>query len=174
MASRLFTRFLQYMMVFAALGAAFGALLMFWLGTSKLLHAVKSGAVADPLATTAMTTSVMGGTDALLFGVVLITFSYAIMFGFVVDQPSKAGPLAATWTWVRGVGELKHTLIEVILVYLVVDFATDLVDEATPLSWQTLVVPLAILLIAGALRLLGSGAGHPTADPAHGTTETTT
>jgi uncharacterized membrane protein YqhA len=174
MGTRLFTRSLQYMMMFAALGAALGAFLMFWLGASKLFHAVSSGAVADPLATTTMTTSVMGATDAFLFGVVLITFSYAIMFGFVIDQPAKAGPSTATWTGLRGVGELKHTLIEVILVYLVVDFATDLVEEATALSWQTLVVPLAIVLIAGALRLLGSGAGYRPADLPDGTTETTT
>jgi uncharacterized membrane protein YqhA len=173
MATRLFTRSLQYMMVFAALGAAFGALMMFWLGASRLVHAVRSGAVADPLATPTMTTSVMGGTDAFLFGVVLITFSYAIMFGFVIDQPSKAGPSTTTWRWVRGVGELKHTLIEVILVYLVVDFATDLVEEATLLSWQTLVIPLAIVLIACALRLLESGANHQPADLSPGTTETT-
>ena len=56
MSTRLFTRSLRYMMMFAALGA----LLMFWLGASKLLHAVRSGAVADPLATTTMVTSVMG------------------------------------------------------------------------------------------------------------------
>ena len=174
MATRLFTRSLRYMMMFAALGAALGALLMFWLGASKLLHAVRSGAVADPLATTTMDTSVMGGTDAFLFGVVLITFSYAIMFGFVIDQPARSGPSTTTWAWVRGVGELKHTLIEVILVYLVVDFATDLVDEATAISWQTLVIPLAIVLIAGALRLLGSGADHRIADPSGGPTETTT
>src|SRR5919109_218525 len=98
MATRLFTRSLRYMMMFAALGAALGALLMFWLGASKLLHAVRSGAVADPLATTTMVTSVMGGTDAFLFGVVLI---------------------------------------------------------------------------AGALRLLGPDAGHRPADLSHGTTETT-
>jgi hypothetical protein len=86
MGTRLFTRCLQYMMVFAVLGTALGALLMFWLGASRLLHAVRSGAVADPLATRTMTTSVMGGTDAFLFGVVLIAFSYPIMFGFVVSS----------------------------------------------------------------------------------------
>jgi uncharacterized membrane protein YqhA len=174
MGTRLFTRCLQYMMVFAALGAALGAFLMFWLGASKLLYAVRSGAVVDPLATTTMTTSVMGGTDAFLFGVVLITFSYAIMFGFVVDQPAKTGPSTTTWSWVRGVGELKHTLIEVILVYLVVDFATDLVEAEAPLSWQTLVIPLAIVLIACALRLLASSPSHGTTDLARGSTEPAT
>ena len=129
MGTRLFARSLRYMMVSASVGAALGALLMFWLGANKLLHAVRSGAVTDPLATTTMTTSVMGATDAFLFGVVLITFAYAIMFGFVIEEPAGAAASTSTWSWVKGVGELKHTLIEVILVYLVVDFATDLVEE---------------------------------------------
>jgi hypothetical protein len=116
----------------------------------------------------------MGGTDAFLFGVVLITFSYAIMCGFVVDQPARAGPSTTTWAWVRGVGELKHTLIEVILVYLVVDFATDLVEGETPLSWQTLVIPLAIVLIACALRLLGTGYSPETVELSRASTETPT
>jgi hypothetical protein len=173
MGTRLFTRSLRYMMVGASVGAALGALLMFWLGTSKLLHAVRSGAVADPLATATMTTSVMGATDAFLFGVVLITFAYAIMFGFVIEEPAGASSSTSTWTWVQGVGELKHTLIEVILVYLVVDFATDLVEDEAPLSWQTLVIPLAILLIACALRLLGAGYGSIAADRSGGSRETT-
>jgi hypothetical protein len=54
----------------------------------------------------------------------------------------------------RGIGELKRTLVEVILVYLIVDFATDLsLAEAHP-DWTHLVVPVAVALIAGAMRLL--------------------
>jgi uncharacterized membrane protein YqhA len=173
MATRLFARALQYMMMSAALGSALGALLMFWLGATKLLRAVRSGVAVDPLETTTMATSVMGATDAFLFGVVLITFSYAIMYGFVVDEPASARASSTTWTWVKGVAELKHVLIEVILVYLAVDFATDLVEQEGPLPWQTLVIPVAIVLIAGSLRLLGAvhlygGADRPqrSGDPA--------
>ena len=157
MATRLFAKALQYMMVAAALGAALGALLMFWLGATKLVQAVRSGAAVAALGTTSMTTLVMGATDAFLFGVVLITFAYAIMYGFVVDEPDGARGSSTTWTWVRGVAELKHVLIEVILVYLAVDFASDLVEQEGPLAWQTLVIPVAIIMIAASLRLLAGG-----------------
>jgi uncharacterized membrane protein YqhA len=155
MAIRLFTTALHYMMGLASVGAALGALLMFWLGISRLFNAVRSGAVADPLATTTITTSVMGATDAFLFGVVLTTFAYALMFGFVVNSPKV--PLTRT-DWIRTgrVTELKHTLIEVIIVYMVVDFATDLVELEPEPAWPILVMPVAIVLIAGALRLLGT------------------
>jgi len=50
--------------------------------------------------------------------------------------------------------ELKHTLVAVIVVYLVVDFATDVAQANAALSWEALVKPLSIVLIAGALWLL--------------------
>lgn len=50
-------------------------------------------------------------------------------------------------------GDLKRTLVEVILVYLVVDFATD-VAEAAHLSWASLILPIATVLMAAALRIL--------------------
>ena len=155
MAMRLFTTTLHYMMAAASLGAALGALLMFWLGASNLFDAFWSGAVVDPLATRTITISVMDATDAILFGVVLTTFAYALMFGFVVNAPKV--PVSRT-DWIRSgrVTELKHTLIEVIIVYMVVDFATDLVELEPEPAWQILVMPLAIVLIAGALRLLGT------------------
>jgi hypothetical protein len=167
MAMRLFTASLRYMMAAASLGAVFGALLMFWLGASKLFGAIRSGAVSDPLATTTITTSVMGATDAFLFGVVLLTFAYALMFGLVINAPANGRLTSVSWTGPGGLSELKHNLIEVILIYMVVDFATDLVELEPDLSWRTLVVPLAIVLIAGALRLLGPAYTARNPDPPH-------
>jgi hypothetical protein len=82
-------------------------------------------------------------------------FAYAIAFGFVLHASPAYRERLPTWIQVRSIGELKHTLIEMILVYLVVDFATDLAAGEGHVSWETLVIPMAILLIAGALRLLG-------------------
>jgi hypothetical protein len=50
--------------------------------------------------------------------------------------------------------QLKATLVGVILVYLVVYFATDWAEGGAVESWIALVKPISILLIAGALRLL--------------------
>ena len=89
----------------------------------------------------------MGATDACLFGVVLIIFAYAIAFGFVYQPTKEVGETIPKWMQIHGVRELKHALIEVIIVYLVVDFVTDLATGDRDLVWQTLVKPVSIVLI---------------------------
>ena len=156
---------LRLVTLIAALGAALGAVLMFVEGCAKLAHAI--GFVLLPSGTGGLSiiSSVMQATDAFLFGLVLVVFAYAITFGFAFDVPEAIRATLPVWMRVDGISELKITLMEVILVYLVVDFATDMVEVETQISWDMLVKPVAILLIAGALRLVGGGrAGdHPKA-----------
>jgi uncharacterized membrane protein YqhA len=102
-----------------------------------------------------VTLAVMGSTDAFLFGIVLVIFAYAVTFGFVLTPPRRIEHSLPGWMRIKGVGELKHTLVEVILVYLIVDFATDLAETDDLPAWSTLVKPIAIVLIAAALRLFG-------------------
>ena len=143
---------LRFVMLAAALGAAVGALLMFWLGASKIFDAVRA-ALGRETASSAIG-SVMGATDAFLFGVVLVIFAYAITFGFVVELPHEERGRLPAWMRVEGVAGLKRILVEVILVYLIVDFATDVAEAERHLDWHNLVMPASILLIAAALRLL--------------------
>jgi uncharacterized membrane protein YqhA len=96
---------------------------------------------------------VMRATDALIFGVVLLVFSFAITFGFVFDTLYGRESLPR-WMRINSLRELKHTLVGVILVYLIVDFATDVAEEDAHLTWDTLVIPISIGLIAAALRLM--------------------
>lgn len=142
---------LRFLMLIASLGALVGAVLMFTLGALKLLHAATRlvEGVVDPRTTT---TDVMGATDAFLFGIVLIIFASTIALSFVLrhDASERLPP----WMRVRSLRELKRTLIEVILVYLVVDAATDLAS-ADEIVWSLLVKPAAIVAIAAALRLIG-------------------
>ena len=156
---------MRFIMLIASLGAVVGALLMFSLGGVKLTTAAAAFAGSAPLDLKAITASVMGATDAFLFGIVLMIFAYAVAFGFVIEPPEHIAERVPAWMRVSGVGELKHTLIEVIIVYLVVDFATDLAEADTHMSWQALVMPASVVLIAAALRLisgkhLGRNATH--------------
>jgi uncharacterized membrane protein YqhA len=150
---------LRFVLLMASFGAAVGALVMFWVGGSRILAAALSIGVNQNAK--AIIASVMGGRDAFLFGVVLVIFAYAIAFGFVFDLPAEARKSLPSWMRVNSVSELKDTLVEVILVYLVVDFATDWPEIDTELSWQMLVKPLSIFLIAGAFRLFA--VSHPDA-----------
>ena len=153
---------LRYLMLLASLGAMLGALLMFWAGTVKLGDATRS-AISGEVDAKALTASVLGATDMLLFGIVLVIFAYAVAFGFVLEVSDEMRGRMPAWMRVEGVSELKHTLVEVILVYLIVDFATDLAEGDAHLTWEALVMPISIVLIAGALRLLGGNRPEPDA-----------
>jgi|SRR5829696_3414556 uncharacterized membrane protein YqhA len=152
---------LRYVILVAAFGAALGALVMLWEGCAKLLGAFRVLASRSDEAGPVISL-VMGATDAFLFAMVLLIFAYAIAFGFVADLSPEERERLPAWMRISTVSELKHTLVEVILVYLVVDFATDIAEGTSHLAWTTLVMPLSILLIAGALRLLSMG--HPQRD----------
>ena len=143
---------LRFVMLAAALGSGVGALLMFWLGASKTFDAVRA-ALGRETANAAIG-SVMAATDAFLFGVVLVIFAYAITFGFVVELTAEERGRLPAWMRVESVAGLKRILVEVILVYLIVDFATDVAEAERHLEWHNLVMPASILLIAAALRLL--------------------
>lgn len=142
---------LRYVMLIASAGAAVGALVMFWQGASSMITAALSIAKReDPKEVMAL---VMGGTDVFLFGIVLVIFAYAIAFGFVFDLPAEDRKALPPWMRRTGMGELKATLVGVIHVYLIVDFATDWAQDVGQFTWVVLTKPLSILILALAMRL---------------------
>ena len=58
---------------------------------------------------------------------------------------------------VGGVGQLKATLAEVVIVVLIVIFARVVVEANGHFQWSMLVLPLSILMIALALRMIELG-----------------
>ena len=144
---------LRFVTLVAAVGVGFGAIMMFWLGAAKLAGGMSFVFQAEGMGQFVIT-AVMEATDAFLFGLVLVVFAYGITFGFALDLPSAVRAKLPPWMRVEGIGELKNTLIEIIVVYLIVDFATDVAEVETRVSWDMLLKPAAIFLIAGALRLV--------------------
>jgi len=153
---------LRSVMLIASLGAMIGALMMFGLGGYKLLDGLRT--VLEGTATVkGITASTLAATDAFLFGIVLVIFAYAIAFGFVLDVPRDTAERLPAWMRVGGISELKHTLVEVILVYLTVEFASDVAQAEEHLSWEALVMPISVFLIAAAMRLMTNT--HAPAEP---------
>lgn len=148
---------LRYVMLLASLGAAAGALMMLWRAGEKLASALKDMVAGHNDNAQGPISAVMGATDSFLFGVVLVIFAYGIAFGFVLDVPTEVRARLPRWMRIEEIGELKRALIEVILVYLAVDFVTDIAESESHASWQNLVLPLSIFLLAAALRLMN----HP-------------
>lgn len=156
---------LRFLMLLACLWAVFGAVLMFGLAGAKLGHAGEALWLGGFGHAKEITAAVMGATDASLFGVVLIIFAYAIAFAFVFQLDSRVRERVPRWMQIENVSELKHALIEVIIVYLVVDFATDLATEDSILAWESLVKPVSVALIAATLRLIAVPQSHENRQP---------
>lgn len=142
---------LRLVLLAAAFGTAVGALIMFWQGLALTLEAAL--ALSRHEDHKLITAAVMAATDTFLFGIVLVIFTYAIVFGFVFKLPKQDRRKLRAWMRPTGMHELKTTLIGAILVYLVVDFATDWATLGPNISWVLLVKPMSILMLAGALRL---------------------
>src|SRR5215207_5309167 len=117
---------LRFLLLLASLGALLGGGLMLWLGATQLWQAVHflSSETKYGGAKTA-SVLVLRGIDTFLFGVVQFVFGYAITFSFVIDVPPDLRGRVPRWMQAQGVSQLKHTLIEVVLLALVIDFATD-------------------------------------------------
>jgi uncharacterized membrane protein YqhA len=143
---------LRFILLIACAGTAVGALVMFWEGAARMINAIYAVTLGhDPKGAIAQ---VMGGTDAFLFGIVLVIFAFNIAFGFVFELSKAEKQGLPAWMRPSGMRELKLTLVGVILVYLIVDFATDWAESNFADSWVMLVKPISILLIAATYRLL--------------------
>jgi uncharacterized membrane protein YqhA len=145
---------LRYVMLIASFTAALGALVMFWEAGGKMVAAtVAALSGSEPKPVIAL---VMGGTDVLLFGIVLVIFAYTIALGFVYNLKPEERDSLPSWMRSTGMDEMKARLVGVILVYLVVDFATDWAENPTDQTWIVLAKPVSILLIAAAFRLFAN------------------
>lgn len=152
---------LRLVLLIAAAGTGVGALIMFWLGGASMAEAAVN--LFQGKEAKHVTAEVMAATDTFLFGIVLVIFTYAIIFGFVFQLPREKRRKLPAWMRPTGMHELKSTLVGAVLVYLVVDFATDWAEVDGNLSWESLVKPISILLLSAALWLF-TGEGNPDAD----------
>ena len=146
---------LRFLLLLASLGALLGGGLMLGQGAIQLWQAVHLlSSETSHGGAKAASVLVLHGIDAFLFAVVQFVIGYAITFSFVIDLPPELRSRVPLWMQAQGVSQLKHTLIEVVLLALVIDFATDAAEMEARLEWDMLVLPIAIVLIAAALRLM--------------------
>jgi uncharacterized membrane protein YqhA len=170
-AHRLLTAFLSLraIMLIGSVGALVGSLLMFLQGGFFLHEAWHTILAEGDAVQKQVTVPVLEAVDSFLFGIVLVIFAYGIAIGFVFTLPEGYGKRLPPWMKVGGVGQLKATLAEVVIVVLIVIFARIVVEANGHLQLSMLVLPASILMISVALRMieLGSKEGAKEDDPAH-------
>jgi uncharacterized membrane protein YqhA len=168
---RLLTAFLSLraIMLIGSAGALVGSLLMFLQGGFFLHEAWHTILAEGDAVQKQVTVPVLEAVDSFLFGIVLVIFAYGIAIGFVFTLPEGYGQRLPNWMKVGGVGQLKATLAEVVIVVLIVIFARIVVEANGHLQWSMLVLPASILMISVALRMIELGAkeGAKEDDAAH-------
>ena len=160
---------LRAIMLIGSVGALVGSLLMFLQGGVFLHEAWHTILAEGDAVQKQVTVPVLEAVDSFLFGIVLVIFAYGIAIGFVFTLPEGYGERLPVWMKVGGVGQLKATLAEVVIVVLIVIFARIVVEANGHLQWSMLVLPASILMISVALRMieLGSKEGAKEDDAAH-------
>jgi uncharacterized membrane protein YqhA len=143
---------LRAIMLIGSLGALVGSLLMFLQGGVFLHEAWHTILAEGDAVQKQVTVPVLEAVDSFLFGIVLVIFAYGIAIGFVFTLPEGYGQRLPVWMKVGGVGQLKATLAEVVIVVLIVIFARIVVEANGHLQWSMLVLPASILMISVALR----------------------
>ena len=156
---RLLTLFLSLraIMLIGSAGALVGSLLMFLQGGFFLHEAWHTIMTEGDAVQKQVTVPVLEAVDSFLFGIVLVIFAYGIAIGFVFTLPEGYGERLPIWMKVGGVGQLKATLAEVVIVVLIVIFARVVVEAQGKFEWSMLVLPASILMISVALRMIELG-----------------
>jgi len=148
---------LRAIMLIGSAGALVGSLLMVLRGGVFLHEAWHTIPAEGDAVQKQVTVPVLEAVDSFLFGIVLVIFAYGIAIGFVFTLPEGYGQRLPVWMKVGGVGQLKATLAEVVIVVLIVIFARIVVEANGHLQWSMLVLPASILMISVALRMIELG-----------------
>ena len=119
---------LRSIMLIGSVGAIMGSVLMFLQGTLYLYEAWHTLFEPGSIGGKQLTVPVLEAVDSFLFGIVLVIFAYGIAIGFVFTLPEGYGGRLPVWMKVGGVGQLKATLAEVVIVVLIVIFARIVVE----------------------------------------------
>lgn len=138
---------------------------MLYLGLSETYRAFATqffGEITELPAAAAAVIHLIGALDYFLIAIVLMYFGYGIYLLFVRPDQTPRELGLPRWLHVERIGQLKQTVAEVIIVVLFVlflrvsleTFATSNPEMSTMSMLTFLLLPAAIVLLAGALKLV--------------------
>ncbi len=156
---KFFARF-QKISIIAVIASGFGSLLMFIMGAVKLVRAYSSyfspvgetGQFSQAAANQSIT-FVVQAIDSFLIAMVMLVFSAGVFSLFVSSEPINEQHSSKRFG-ISTLGELKQSLAELIVIVLMVKFLEEALVSADSFDWFTLVLPVSILALAAAVRVI--------------------
>ena len=155
-------RFISWIAIVCSL---LGSVLLFIVGAMKtyaayttvFLGQVTNESLAHLDTSEVATTYLIKSLDTFLIALVLFIFAHGIFTLFISDKKSKNKTLVLKWISTPNIGRLKNILGEVIVIILFVKFLEIILINLNNLSWEILILPFSILLLAISLKFLGLG-----------------
>jgi uncharacterized membrane protein YqhA len=156
----------RYVSIVAVIFGAIGAVLMFVIGAVTTVDAVLTylggheQAAFSSDAALAATVEIVSSLDQFLLGLVLLVFAFGVYSLWIAtDTAAESSRVhAPEWIKVTSITDLKVQLIEVVAVLLAVLFLKGVLSVPETV-WSDLVVPIAVVLLAGSVWLIRK-AGH--------------
>lgn len=152
-------RFTSWIAIICSL---FGSLLLFVVGAIKTYYAfttvafgyIPDASLAHMDSADIATAYLIKGLDTFLIALVLFIFAHGVFTLFITDRKLHNVPTVLNWIKTPDIGHLKNILGEVIVIILFVKFLELMLVNLNNLSWEMLILPIAILLLALALKFL--------------------
>jgi len=159
--------------ILAVIGSLFGAVLMMLIGTYHVVLAfVTAFGIGEGLLTLGSTTEATGfileSIDNFLLGFILLYFAYSMYY--LVAVPGERRELGQvkipSGLKVESLDEMKRTILVVIVVSLSVFLLQEITVSEIMFDTPDLFVPLSIIAVALAIRLIPWDTDGPPADDA--------
>ena len=152
-------RFFSFIAILCSL---IGSLLMFVIGATKTYHAfnavlfniVPNETLSHLKPSDIATTYLIKSLDAFLIALVLFIFAYGVYSLFLFKEKEKNPHPALDWIKIPNISHLKNILAEVIIIILFVKFLEIVFISLDQISWEVLLLPVAILLLSLGLKFL--------------------
>ena len=153
----------RYMSFVAVVTSIFGAGLMFILAVMKTIKAYIAF-LRDPAALMEQKSTVFNESvalvvqsiDAFMIGMVFMMFAYGVATLFISKIELPEGHVFR-WVKIGSMNHLKVILGEMIIIVLFVKFLEVILLNASELTFEMLVLPVGIVLLALALKFLDLG-----------------
>lgn len=156
----------RYVSAVVVIASLLGSVLMIVIGVTKTIRAYYSyyqsyaGDIpaGDQMQVNQAIAFLIQSIDSFMVGLVLIIFSFGV-YTLFIKKIELAEDSVFQWIQIRGINRLKSIIGEMIVIILFVKFLEIILLSAADLSFEMLVLPVGIILLALALKFMELKAG---------------
>lgn len=159
--NKLFNLF-RFASLVAIVSSLLGSALMFIIGAKTTYYAYATyffgysptGDLENLKSPHVATVYLIKSIDAFLIALVLFIFAYGVYWIFIAQDTEKSSTDPLKSIRIPSIGHLKNILAEVIIVILFVLFLETELKNINNMTWEMLIIPIAILLLSLGLKFL--------------------